>query len=107
MLGAVHDELARRGGTLLAISTDSVEQARELHADLDLPFPVLSDAGALSTRAYGLVHARGGPGRVDVALPAQALLDGQRRIVWRHVARRIQDRPSPRDVLEAIRAAFP
>lgn len=99
----VHAELARRGGEVLAVSTDSPEEAARLRADLDLPFPVSSDAGARAAAAFGLLHEQGGPGGKDVALPAQVLLDRDLKILWRHVARRIQDRPSPDDVLEAIR----
>jgi len=99
----VHEELTRRGGSLLAVSTDSPEEAVQLRADLELPFLVVSDPGAQATTSFGLLHARGGPGDKDVALPAQVLIDGHLKILWRHVAERIQDRPAPADVLAALR----
>ena len=98
----MHAELVRRGGRLVAVSTDTPEEAERLKKELDLPFDVRSDAGAKAAKAFGLLHAGGGPGGKDVALPAQVLLDGDLRILWRHVAHRIQDRPAPRDVLLAI-----
>jgi peroxiredoxin len=98
----VHAELVRRGGRVLAVSTDSPAEAERMRDELDLPFEVLSDPRAEATRAFGLLHAGAGPGGKDVALPAQVLLDRDLRILWRHVAHRIQDRPAPRDVLAAI-----
>ena len=73
-----------------------------MQAELELPFPVLSDVDAVATRAFGLLHARGGPGGKDVALPAHVLLDAEMTIRWRHVAHRIQERPRPADVLAQI-----
>lgn len=99
----MHDELTRRGGRLLAVSTDSPEEATRLREDLDLPFLVVSDPEAKATVAFGLLHAHGGPGGKDVALPAQLLIGRDLEILWRHVAERIQDRPAPADVLAAIR----
>lgn len=88
----------------MALSADSPQEAADLEAGDDLPFRVLSDPDAGVARAYGLLHARGGPGGKDVALPAHVLLGRDRRIAWRHVAHRIQDRPSPADVLAALDA---
>ncbi len=99
----MHDALARRGGQVLAVSSDEPEEAVRLRHDLDLPFLVVSDPGAKAAAAFGLLHEQGGPGGKDVALPAQVLLDRDLKILWRHVARRIQDRPAPDDVLAAIR----
>jgi peroxiredoxin len=97
-----HEALTRRGGTLLAVSTDEPVEAQRMRAELGLPFPMLSDVGAVATRAFGLLHVRGGPGGKDVALPAHVLLDRDLAIRWRHVAHRIQERPHPADVLVQI-----
>jgi peroxiredoxin len=99
----VQAELTRRGGRVLAVSSDDTLEAARLRRDLDLPFHVASDPGARAAAAFGLLHEHGGPGGKDVALPAQVLLDRDLKILWRHVARRIQDRPSPDEVLAAIR----
>lgn len=88
----------------MALSSDSPQEAADLRIDDDLPFRVLSDPEARVARAYGLLHAHGGPGGGDVALPAHVLLGRDRRIAWRHVAHRIQDRPAVADVLAAIDA---
>ena len=101
-LREVHEALRRRGGTLLAISATDWEETRKLAEDLDSPFPLLSDDGARVIRIYGLLHPGGGPGGEDIAIPAHVLLDRKGRIVWRHVARKIQDRPDPAEDLRAI-----
>ena len=94
--------MVKRGGRLMALSTDTPEEASQLKRELDLPFDVVSDVDPKALMRFGLLHAGGGPGGKDVALPAQVLIDGDLRILWRHVAHRIQDRPAPRDVLLAI-----
>jgi hypothetical protein len=58
------------------------------------------------TRRFGLLHAEGGPDGVDIALPAHVLIGPDRRIRWRCVADRIQNRLSTRRVLESVRAAL-
>jgi peroxiredoxin len=51
---------------------------------------------------WGLTHRTFGR---DVSRPALYVLDGQGRVVWRHVTDNWRARPSPEDVLEAVRAA--
>ena len=101
------EALARRGGRLLALSTSTSEEAARLRADLSLPFAVLADPQAQALRALGLLHARGGPGGHDVALPAHLLVERGGRVVWRHVATRIQDRPHPAALEAALERCLP
>ena len=91
-----------KGGRVLAISVDAPELSRRVVEDDELAFPILSDATRETIRAYGLVHAGGGLDEEDIALPAQLLVAEDGRIVWSHVARRIQGRVSPARTLEAI-----
>jgi peroxiredoxin len=101
-LGAVHEALAARGGGALALSVDTPEQSREVVESLDLPFPILADTGHDVVRRYGLLHAGGGPGGTDIAVPALFLLRPDGAIAWRHVARSIQDRADPADLLDQV-----
>ena len=103
-LGEVNAELKRRGGRLWAISVDSPRKSREVVNRNKLEFPILADIDRKVIAAFGLVHEGAGPHGRDIALPAHVLIDRQGRIAWRHVAKRIQDRPNPKDVLEQIRA---
>jgi len=103
----VGETLARRGGRVLALSTSSVQEAARLREDLSLPFAVLADPQGQAVRALGLLHARGGPGGHDVALPAHVLVERGGRVAWRHVARRIQDRPTPGEVEDMLHQHLP
>lgn len=102
-LGEVQAELEKRGGGILAVSVDAPQESRAVVARKHLPFPILSDAGRSVIQSYGLVHARGGPGGSDIAIPAKLLIDTRGRILWRAIAHRIQDRPDPADVLAVVR----
>lgn len=66
-----------------------------------LPFDVLSDVGAKVIREYGLIY-HDPIGRGDIALPANFLLDQNGRVAWRWLAKGVQDRADPADVLDAI-----
>jgi peroxiredoxin len=69
-----------------------------------LPFRILADTTRGVIRRYGLLHAGGGPGDSDIAVPAQFLLRPDGSIAWRHVSRRIQDRADPGETLAAVAA---
>lgn len=94
--------MKRRGGTLLAISNDELEEARALVDDLALPFRVLSAAGIPVLADYGLEHVGGGPEGETIAVPAELLVASDGRVVWKHVARRITDRAAPEQALQAL-----
>lgn len=102
-LGAVQDEMRRIGGRLLTITVDTPEQSAKVVNRQLLNFPILSDADRKIILTYGVVHAGGGPDGGDVAIPAFFLVNGEGEIVWRRVAKRVQDRPNPQDVIAEIR----
>jgi peroxiredoxin len=101
-LGEVNAELQQAGGTVLAISADPPKRAAEVVSGNKLPFPVLCDTELRAARAFGVLHPGGRAGR-DIALPASFLIDRSGRIVWEQVARRVQDRPQPEEVLARVR----
>lgn len=84
------------------MSVDTPEESREVVESLGLPFRLLADTGREIVRRYGLLHPGGGPSGSDIAVPALFLLRPDGSIAWRHVARRIQDRANPADVLEQV-----
>ena len=94
--------MREKGGSLLAISVDPPEDSLRVVEQEHLPFPILSDAARQVVKSYGLLHAGGGLDGEDIAIPAQLLLERDGRIVWRHVARRIQDRAYPAETLAPI-----
>ncbi len=104
-LGELQDvqrALERRGGALLALAISTREEARQIASDAELGYPVLSDQNGAVTKAYGLTHAGGGPAGKDISVPAHVLIAMDGKIVWRHAARKIHDRPAPADDLAAI-----
>ena len=87
---------------MLAIAVDPPRRARRVVETSRLAFPILCDTEREAIRKYGVVHKGGGPRNSDIALPAHFLIDTDGRIAWQHIARRNQDRPAPRDVLEHL-----
>ena len=88
---------------MLAVSVDPPQINAEVARDEGLRFPLLSDVGREVVCEYGLLDAGGGRGGADIAVPALLLLRQDGSVAWRHVARRIQDRADPEEVLEAVR----
>jgi peroxiredoxin len=95
-----------RGGEVLALSMDEVEDSRRMVAELALPFRVLSALGLPTLADYGLVHADGGPEGETIALPAQLLVGRDGSVLWHRVAQRVTDRAAPEETLAAV-AALP
>lgn len=94
------------GVRMLAVSVDTPAESARVVARNKLPYPILSDADRTVIREYGLVHKGGGPGRSEIAIPAHILVDHDGRILWRHVATKVQDRADPDDVVAAVRRAM-
>ncbi len=105
-LGAISNDLEKLGVRLLAVSVDPPERSREIVKRLKLPFPILSDKNTRLTQEMGLLHKSGGPGGVDIAIPAHVLIGTDRRIRWKYVSKRIHDRLAANEVLEHVRSAL-
>jgi len=82
---------------------DTTEARRQFARSQGVDFPLLGDEGARVIREYGLLHEGAGLEAPDIAVPAQFLLDRERRILWRHVASRVPDRADPEAVLQVVR----
>jgi len=103
-LRGVAAELRRQGGWLMAISVDRPADLRKVVELVGPDTLVLSDPEAKVIRDYGLLHEQGGLDGEDIAIPAHILIARDGRIIWKHVAQRIQDRPDPADVLTRVQA---
>lgn len=75
-------ELDKRGIRVAAISVDAVEISRQLGGKAGLAFPLLSDPEEKVIRPYDLRHIRGGPKGVDIARPAEFLIDSTGKVRW-------------------------
>ncbi len=104
-LDKINAEFKNAGVQLMAVCVDAPSQSRKISENNDLGFPILADEERSVIKDYGLVHEGEGPKGTDVAIPAHVLIGPDRKILWRHVSRRIQDRLSPKDVLENVRRA--
>lgn len=91
------------GGTVLGVSSDKISDSKRVHSKSELPFDLICDDGANVIREYGLFHHD--PFHdLDIALPANILIDRNGKIAWMHVADAVQDRVDPGVVIEQIEA---
>jgi len=97
-------ELESRGVVLLAVSTDSVEDAKKLATDLGLGFRVLSDPDLVAIDAWGVRHPGGYAGQRDIARPATFLIDADGRVRWRELTDNWRVRLRAERVLEQLDA---
>lgn len=102
-LGAIHAQVRQAGGQLLLVSRDAATDSQRVVKNLALPFEILVDADMSTIRAYGVLHAKGGPDGGDVALPSHFIISRDGRVRWRFIATRVQDRPDLAHALAALR----
>ena len=86
---------------MLAVSVDPPAESKKVVEHNHLPFDILSDQGAKVVTQLGLLH-HAPMGRGDISLPANFLIDKNGRIVWRHIADYVQNRPDPSGVREQV-----
>ena len=96
-----------RGTEIVAISVDSAEETRKLCQERGYTFPFLSDPGAGTIRAFGVLHEHGGEGGKDIARPAEFLVDREGTIRWVNLTETILTRLRPETVLQVIDAMPP
>lgn len=73
-----------------------------MKGELQLPFPLLSDADEQVLKRYGLVHQKA-HGGADIARPAVLLLDGQGVIRWAMFTDNFRVRAHPEALLQAAK----
>ena len=88
---------------MLAISVDPPADTARIVESQRLGFPLLSDAGRETIRAYGVVHEAGNPiDGSDIARPATFIIDRQGRIAWRDLTENWRVRPRASDLLAEL-----
>ena len=87
---------------MIAISVDSPAESRRLAQTQGYTFPILSDPGAKTIRAYGVLHEYGGEDGHDIARPAEFLVDDTGAIRWVNLAESVLARLRPESVLHVI-----
>jgi len=100
-------EIEAAGGRVVAISVDATGTSKSFLAELSseeggppIEFPVLSDPGGATARAYGVYDAD-----AAIALPATFVVDRRGSVVWRHVGDTVADRPPEDEVVAALARA--
>ena len=91
-----YSEFERIGVEFLMVASTDVQQSGLIVADLDLPYPFLSDPECTTFRAYGAGQALGVP------LPAQYIVDREGVIQFRHLFSFSDTNASPDVLLAAI-----
>jgi peroxiredoxin len=117
--------LAAFGAELVAVSPQKPELSRTVVAQHDLRFPVLSDAGSLVARRYGVVyqlspalqdvHARSGVVLPDIngdadwqlPVPATFVVEPSGRVALSYVDVDYRNRLEPAEILAALRSLPP
>lgn len=87
-----------RDVSLAAVSTDDLEDARNMAELSGAGFPILSDEDAAVVRDYGVFNLLND----GVAAPSAFLITPERRIAWRFVGESISDRPSVDEILAQV-----
>jgi peroxiredoxin len=100
-------EFSKRGIRVAAVSVDPIEISRMLAEKAGLTFPLLSDPEMKAIRPYDLLHIRGGPKAVNIARPAEFLIDPTGTVRWVNLTDDIRVRATGEMVIrEADRLGF-
>lgn len=86
-----------RGASLIAVSADSLEDARAMVERLELTYAVASNTELDVIDAYGVRHE----GR-DIAVPATFVLSGEGKVIYRRVGETVSDRPESELLLDVL-----
>ena len=83
------------------MAADKVADAKKVHDKNSLPFDILSDPEAETIERYGLLFRE--PMRdMNIALPANILIDASGKVVWKRVSEAVQDRLDPTELSRII-----
>jgi len=82
---------------VVGISADEAQDSAALARKQEIPFPLVHDEGLRAALAYGVAMEG-----EDIAVPAVFVIDGERRIHWKHVGESLWDRPSVEDILAMV-----
>jgi peroxiredoxin len=95
-------EFGKRRIRVVGVSVDTVEVSRMLGEKAGLSFPLLSDPQEKAIRHYDLLHIRGGPRKVDIARPAEFLIDPTGTVRWVNLTDDVRVRARAEQVLRLV-----
>jgi peroxiredoxin len=120
-MNLVLPQIEKAGGSLVAISPQTVKQSYFMHDQHKLRFPLLSDAGNKVARAFGLTYRvpaeqeavyrrafvnlplANGDDSWELPIPATYVLDRDGTVLYASANEDYTERPEPTDVVRALR----
>jgi peroxiredoxin len=94
----IYDEFEKRGARAVVILAESLPRMQEFLKDHQYPFPLLSDVRRVVTKEYG-VYVRVNFESVNIARPADFILDADGTIKYNYIGRIQTDFPPDEDLL--------
>lgn len=101
----------QRGGTVLAVSVDAPEESLALAERLKIKYPLLSDPSRKTTKAYKALDPESNPffdpdaRHPNISKAVVFVIDPDGAIQWKYVSANLHDRPTTRQILDAVKAA--
>jgi peroxiredoxin len=121
-MNLITPDIQKSGASLIAISPQTVQQSSFMHDQHKLCFPLLSDAGNLVARQFGLAYRvadyqqavyrsvfvklpfTNGDDSWELPIPATFVLRQDGAVVYVSANEDYTERPEPADILAALRA---
>ena len=83
---------------ILAVSVDTIDNATQMMQLVSASYPILSDVEKVAAKRYGVLDLLGD----KVAAPAVFILNQKLEIEWRQVGANSGERPSVKELLQAL-----
>lgn len=93
-----YDQFRELGAEIIAVSTDSAEDAESIIRDNQLTFPVAYDTDTEVTSDWGVFDLLGD----GVATPSTFIFDGRGEMIAWRVGKGIGDRPTAPEILKVL-----
>lgn len=97
-----YDRIGAKGVELYAVSVDPPEASEALRKRLECDFTFLSDGDGTVLDLLGVRHRQGRMDGVDIAYPAQILVDEDGTVRWTFNSDNYRMRADPEEIFTAI-----
>lgn len=97
----IYGEFEKRGVKIVQILAEKYERIEEFLKENHYPFPVLSDQKRVVVKEYG-VYVRANVDSINIARPANFILDADGTILFIHMGSVQFDFPSDKDIFSVL-----